>query len=67
MKLLKLLRKKFELLKQNVTIIVLTSKIKLPEKITKLIKKLAPAIVVTICYYHVAYGIKSKSTLYSFA
>ena len=39
MKLLKLSRKKFKVLKQNVTTIVITSKIKLSEKITNLLRK----------------------------
>ena len=39
MKSLKLLRQKFELLKQNVTIIIITSKKKLPVKITNLLRK----------------------------
>ena len=36
---LKLFRKKFELLKQSITIIIVTSKIKLPEKMTNLLRK----------------------------
>ena len=39
MKSLKHLRKKFELLEQNVKIIVIISKIKLPEKIINLLRK----------------------------
>ena len=34
-----IVKKKFEFLKQNVTIIVVTSKTKLPEKITNLLRK----------------------------